>query len=219
MSSAAARVSRNDRAIDQTRPTCPPTSSIQAASSPSRAARNSSPGASGFAFWLSMHCLPVADLDARRTRPRRNQRKPLTMGLDRSGHLVGCDSGGVLFGQRTARRPDGARSTIRSEEMGDGSGRPPSLTVITPLHRGGPVAVRLAFWLGDRFPALLEQLRRLSFIHFARWTVITKVPRNGGQHPQERLERALLLFESDFDGDWDEYIAAFSLVVGSRIKA
>jgi hypothetical protein len=118
---------------------------------------------------------------------------------------------GATTGRRAADNPE--------RGMGDGSGGPVALTVITPLRRGGPLAVRLAFWVGDRFPVLLQRLRELSFIHFARWTVITRIPRNGGQHPPERLAHPLLLFEADFDGDWDEYIAAFSLAVGPRIWA
>ena len=70
--------------------------------------------------------------------------------------------------------------------------------------------MRAAFWLGDQFPCLLAPVRKLSFIHFARWSVIPVEPGLG--------DRDLLLFESDFDGDWDEYIDNFARVLGSRIR-
>jgi hypothetical protein len=97
--------------------------------------------------------------------------------------------------------------------------RPVPLTVITPLRPGGSLVVRAVFWLGDRFPILLVKLQRLSFIHFARWAVIGRIPRNGREQPRERLRYRYLLFESDFDGDFDDYIAAFSTVLGSRLRA
>lgn len=86
-----------------------------------------------------------------------------------------------------------------------------ALTVVTPLRPWGKAAVGLAFWVGDRFPRLLKPLRTLSLIHFARWSVIPAEP--GFSNAD------LLLFESDFDGDWDEYIDDFAEVVGPQIKA
>jgi hypothetical protein len=60
-----------------------------------------------------------------------------------------------------------------------------------------------------------ENLIELSFIHFARWVI---VPRNRFPHldpsqPRERLAYDYLLFESNFNGDWEKYIDAFSEVV------
>lgn len=86
-----------------------------------------------------------------------------------------------------------------------------ALTVLTPLRPGGAFAVKAAFWVGDRFPSLLNDLRTLSFIHFARWAVVPSEPGLGC--------RALLLFESDFDGDWNDYIDSFAEVLALRMKA
>src|SRR3954451_25054971 len=56
----------------------------------------------------------------------------------------------------------------------------------------------------------------LSFIHYARWAVIRRFP-DGGEG--ERLHHDYLLFESNFNGTWDQYIDAFSEVVPTRMKA
>jgi hypothetical protein len=86
-----------------------------------------------------------------------------------------------------------------------------ALTVLTPLRAFGNTAVKAAFWLGDRVPQLLVPLRQLSLIHFARWSVL---PAQSGLSDVD-----LLLFESDFDGDWDEYIDSFAQIVGRQISA
>ena len=46
----------------------------------------------------------------------------------------------------------------------------------------------------------------LSFIHFARWTVIPRFPDGGSG---EKLGHTYLFFESNFNGLWDQYIDAF----------
>src|SRR4051794_25965068 len=56
----------------------------------------------------------------------------------------------------------------------------------------------------------------LSFIHFARWIVISRFP-DGARG--EKLHHPYLFFESNFNGTWDQYIDAFSEVVPARMKA
>jgi len=56
-----------------------------------------------------------------------------------------------------------------------------------------------------------KKLRALSFIHAARWTIVERVP--GGP----RLGSPLLLFESNFNGDWATYIDAFAYVIPERM--
>jgi hypothetical protein len=60
-----------------------------------------------------------------------------------------------------------------------------------------------------------ENLIELSFIHFARWVIIPRraFPRLAGTQPRERLHHDYFLFESNFNGDWEKYIDAFSQVV------
>lgn len=63
---------------------------------------------------------------------------------------------------------------------------------------------------------ILEKLKRLSFIHYARWAVIDRFPDGGAG---QRLNHSYLFFESNFNGTWDQYIDAFSEVVAFRMKA
>ena len=53
----------------------------------------------------------------------------------------------------------------------------------------------------------------LSFIHYARWVIVKEFPPGG-----EKLHYPYLLFESNFNGSWDQYIDAFSEVVPARMK-
>src|SRR3954467_1407241 len=50
-------------------------------------------------------------------------------------------------------------------------------------------------------------VRRLSFIHFARLTIIRRFPGLGQQ--AEDVRPPLMLFESTYDGTFDQYIDAF----------
>jgi hypothetical protein len=95
-------------------------------------------------------------------------------------------------------------------------GQATAITVLTPVKRTGPMILRLVFWAARNITQTLEKLEKLSFIHFARWAVIKRFPdENGG----ERLNHSYLIFESNFNGAWEQYIDAFSEVVPLRMKA
>jgi hypothetical protein len=66
-----------------------------------------------------------------------------------------------------------------------------------------------------RITLVQENLTELSFIHFARWVIIPhdKFPRLSESQPEERLTYDYFFFESNFNGDWEKYIDAFSQVV------
>lgn len=63
--------------------------------------------------------------------------------------------------------------------------------------------------------AVQEHLTSLSFIHFARWAIIPHdgFPRLAEDQPRESLGYDYMLFESNFNGDWEKYIDAFSTVI------
>ncbi len=102
--------------------------------------------------------------------------------------------------------------------MGNRAGRATALTVLSPIKPGWPVFLRLRFWIVGRFPALTKDLRKLSFIHFAYWAIVGKFPYNGPPQREDRFHYKYLLFESNFNGMWDEYIDAFSAVLPDRMK-
>lgn len=76
-----------------------------------------------------------------------------------------------------------------------------------------PIAMRIPI-LGELRRVQLN-LTDLSFIHFARWTIITRdqFPHLDPAQPRETLSYDYMYFESNFNGDWEKYIAAFSEVI------
>ncbi len=99
--------------------------------------------------------------------------------------------------------------------MANVEGRATAITVLTPYKPAGRLLLPIVFWIGRNVEATLEKLQALSFIHYARWVVIKRFP-DGGRG--ERLHYPYLMFESNFNGSWDQYIDAFSEVVPARMK-
>ena len=88
-----------------------------------------------------------------------------------------------------------------------------AVTVFSTVRWWGRLWLPLVF-LGSRlFPRSQARLAELSFIHFARWTLVRRLPYNGPPQPRHRLRYAHLLFESNFNGGWEEYIDAFSWIL------
>jgi hypothetical protein len=56
-------------------------------------------------------------------------------------------------------------------------------------------------------PAPFQDLENLQFIHFARWTIV----KPGDLH--ETLRDHYLLFSTNFNGDWHQYLDAFSFTL------
>ena len=75
------------------------------------------------------------------------------------------------------------------------------ITVFSTVKWWGRMWLPLVFLDARLIPSAHGTLARLSFIHFARWTLVTRLP---GQ----RLRRPHLFFESNFNGGWEEYIDA-----------
>ena len=91
------------------------------------------------------------------------------------------------------------------------AGRGTPLTVLTPMPRRWVPLLRGFLFLRHLMGAP-QELKRMSFIHFAHWSVIPRFP---GQ--QRRSRYAYLLFRSDFNGAWGKYIDAFSLEIPARM--
>jgi hypothetical protein len=100
--------------------------------------------------------------------------------------------------------------------MANVEGKATAITVLTPVRRGGTLWLGVVFWAGRHLAFTLRKLEALSFIHYARWALIRRFPEG---HGGERLRYPYLLFESNFNGTWDQYIDAFSEVVPARMRA
>ena len=105
----------------------------------------------------------------------------------------------------------GPRQAWWDEPPGNVLGQAHAITAVSQLRPIGRYVVPAYFWLGRRFPALGRKLRDLSFIHAARWSIVPELPGRG------RLKSPLLLFESNFNGDWAQYIDAFAYVIPERM--
>jgi hypothetical protein len=94
-----------------------------------------------------------------------------------------------------------------------------AINVLTPMRRWKTYLLKAAFRLFS-IRATQWELRRLSFIHFARWTVIhpERFPRFPAQQRPERLKYSYLLFESNFNGSWNEYIDSFHCVLAFKLN-
>jgi hypothetical protein len=80
------------------------------------------------------------------------------------------------------------------------------ITVFSTVKWWGRFWLALVFLYARLFPKSQGKLARLSFIHFARWSLVTSLP-------EQRLRHPLLFFESNFNGGWQEYIDAFSHIL------
>ena len=94
-----------------------------------------------------------------------------------------------------------------------------AITVFSAVKWWGRVWLRLVFLYARLFPASTGTLAKLSFIHFARWSLVERMPHNGPPQKRDRLHYAHLFFESNFNGGWEEYIDAFSHILTSGMTA
>jgi hypothetical protein len=94
-----------------------------------------------------------------------------------------------------------------------------AMNVITPMKRYKTPLLKAAFKLFN-IRATQWELRALSFIHFARWTSISPVawPRFPEMTRRQTLVRDYLLFESNFNGSWNEYVDAFHSVLALKLN-
>jgi len=98
-------------------------------------------------------------------------------------------------------------------------GKAYGINVITPMKRWKTKILNILFKVLT-IKALQKDLHSLSFIHFARWTVIPskKFPNFPEQPTKECLKYDYMMFESNFNGSWNEYIDAFNSVLSLKLN-
>jgi hypothetical protein len=94
--------------------------------------------------------------------------------------------------------------------MSNIAGKAYGMNVITPMRPARTWINRLIFMVARATPGVLSGLLGLSLIHFARWVLVRRDqwPDLGQGRP--RLANDYMLFCSNFNGTWDQYIDAFS---------
>lgn len=105
--------------------------------------------------------------------------------------------------------------------MSNIAGKAYGMNVITPIRWYTVWVSKLTFWLVVRKPlsSRLKGLVTLSLIHYARWTIIDKFPRLAPEQPEEDLKYTYMLFHSNFNGSWDQYVDSFTFAIPSGLDS
>jgi hypothetical protein len=111
-----------------------------------------------------------------------------------------------------------AASSASGTAPGNVDGEAVAITVFSDVKWWGRIELPLFFLYLRLRSNSLGDLRKLSFIHAARWSLIPQLAGNGGR-PSLRLRHPFLYFESNFNGGWEEYIDAFSYVLHTGMSA
>ena len=94
--------------------------------------------------------------------------------------------------------------------MSNVAGKAYAMNVLTPVRPRLTLINVFIFAASRALPDKLAGLLGLSLIHFARWFVIRRDQwPDLGQGP-EQLQNDYMMFCSNFNGTWDQYIDAFS---------
>lgn len=94
--------------------------------------------------------------------------------------------------------------------MSNIAGKAYGMNVITPMRPWSTWFQRLIFMFARAFPSKLSGLLGLSIIHFARWVLIKRTQWPAGDKGKPVPQFDYMLFCSNFNGTWDQYIDAFS---------
>jgi hypothetical protein len=104
--------------------------------------------------------------------------------------------------------------------MSNINGKVYALNVITPMKPWKTWLLRGFFTLLGLIKPLQKDLIDLSFIEFARWVILPRrrFPFLGNDQDKEDLKYDYLLFFSNFNGTWNQYIDAFSAVLSNGLN-
>lgn len=99
--------------------------------------------------------------------------------------------------------------------MSNIAGKAYAMNVITPIRWYTAWLNKVIFWVALKFPSTLRGLITLSLIHYARWVIIGKdeFPRLDPSQPEEDLHYSYMVFFSNFNGSWDQYVDSFTLAI------
>ena len=103
--------------------------------------------------------------------------------------------------------------------MSNINGKVYAINVITPMKPWKTNILRSLFFVLDHVRPLQSKLINLSFISFARWAILRQngFPYVGQAAGRESMEYDYLLFFSNFNGTWNQYIDAFSAVLAKGL--
>jgi len=104
--------------------------------------------------------------------------------------------------------------------MSNINGKVYAMNAITPMKPWKTRILRGFFFVLGHVKPLQKDLVNLSFIEFARWVVLPRkrFPFLGNGQMKEDLRYDYLLFFSNFNGTWNQYIDAFSAVLSRGLN-
>ena len=100
--------------------------------------------------------------------------------------------------------------------MSNVAGKAYAMNVVTPINRKTARLINttwlkiLIFRVARVLPSRLGGLLGLSIIHFARWVIVKRDQWPDLGQGKQQLKQDYMLFCSNFNGTWDQYIDAFS---------
>jgi hypothetical protein len=103
--------------------------------------------------------------------------------------------------------------------MSNIAGKAYAMNVITPIRWYTAWVNKLVFKAVAKHPEALQGLETLSLIHYARWVIIdrTAFPHLDSSQPKEDLKYAYMLFFSNFNGSWNQYVDSFTFAIPSGL--
>ena len=99
--------------------------------------------------------------------------------------------------------------------MSNIAGKAYAMNVVTPVRWWSTWLNKLIFWVALKRPSTLQGLITLSLIHYARWVIVGRkqFPRLSLEQPEENLRYSYMLFFSNFNGSWDQYVDSFTFAI------
>jgi hypothetical protein len=106
--------------------------------------------------------------------------------------------------------------------MSNIAGKAYAMNLVTPIRWWLVPLNKFFFWLIGTpiFRSKLRGLLTLSMIHYARWVILRPddFPRLNQAQPPEKIEYSYMLFFSNFNGTWEQYVDSFSAAIPSGLN-
>src|SRR5258708_24077168 len=102
--------------------------------------------------------------------------------------------------------------------MSNVAGKTYGMNVVTPMRPYLTWINRAFFMISRALPAKLAGLLGLSIIHFARWVIIKRNQWPDLGQGKQSLRNDYMLFCSNFNGTWDQYLVCRLLLEKKKNK-
>lgn len=89
------------------------------------------------------------------------------------------------------------------------------MNVISPLISSMTWLSKFLFWSVVTIPGVLKGLITQSLIHYARWVITGRdqFPHLDVKQSKEELSYYYMMFFSNFNGSWDQYVDSFTFAI------